>query len=303
METRPRIKYALVLFALLAAALACNAPAGRGSVTLTPASQATYFIDPALLTQAATAIYGSETPAVTLEPGVTPTPTTACDYWAAFLDDVTIPDGTQIKAGTGFDKTWKLWNNGCLDWSEGTQLVFIDGDQMGSVDTAPVPQTAANDTVEVTVHLTAPTTPGHYRGYWQLSTPTGRLFAPSIYVDINVTPGDTPTPTPVWLPFVGTWINQDTSSRIAFIDITEQSNVLIIHLWQTCVPSACDLGPTATAIFDANDGTINATWTHDATTETQQLTILPDGRLQVVGTLDDGSGSVADYTLTFTRKQ
>jgi hypothetical protein len=111
------------------------------------------------------------------------------------MDDVTVPDGTEIPAGQAFTKTWRLINDGCLNWPAGTVLVYVRGAQMGGPASVSVPATSVGSTVDISVNLTAPTTPGSHRGYWQLQAPGGVRFGPEIYVDITV-PAVTATPTP-----------------------------------------------------------------------------------------------------------
>ena len=48
---------------------------------------------------------------------------------AAFVSDVTIPDGTVMAPGQSFTKTWKLKNIGTTSWSN-YNLKFFDGEQM-----------------------------------------------------------------------------------------------------------------------------------------------------------------------------
>ncbi|HEY6074649.1 MAG TPA: NBR1-Ig-like domain-containing protein, partial [Anaerolineales bacterium] len=66
----------------------------------------------------------SPTAGVTGTPG---TPTLAvtvpadCKVVAVLIEDVTIPDGTQISRGKSFTKTWKFKNTGTCPW-QGYQL-------------------------------------------------------------------------------------------------------------------------------------------------------------------------------------
>jgi len=197
--------------ALALAALACNMPG------CTPAAPPTVSPTPAAgVTQVAgqTPAGGvTVAPPPTSEAAITPTPTTApsptppptatvCNYDAAFVSDVTIPDGTQIVAGAAFTKTWRMSNSGCLNWPGGTTLVFRSGEQMGGPASVPAPALTVGSSGDVSVSLVAPSAPGSYRGNWQLQA-GGALFGPTIYVDIVVvaptatfTPAPTITPTP-----------------------------------------------------------------------------------------------------------
>ncbi len=297
----------ITLLALALAALACNAPPSRGSVTLTPTETSTpvFAIDPTLLTPPLTQIgEATNTP----EPGTTPSPTAECTYWANFVKDVTIPDGTEIPAGSVFEKTWEIWNSGCLDWPAGTQLILTRGDRMGDTEVFPVLPTAANTNTNVTISLKAPDTPGEYTSYWRFRAPNGVIFGEEIFVEIKVIPANTPTPTatatptPTWMPFVGTWVNQNSADRISRIEISAAGDVISAHLWQTCVPSDCDLGIATTSAADANDGILSFTWTRGTVAETQRVAILHDGRLWVQGEISGGTSGSERYEAYFTRQ-
>ncbi len=88
--------------------------------------------------------------------------------------DVTIEDGSEIKVGDSFTKTWKLKNTGSCFWKEDFQLVFINGDMMGGKSPLPLGKTIyTKKDIEISVDLVAPADPGSYIGYWQLQRPDG----------------------------------------------------------------------------------------------------------------------------------
>ena len=125
----------------------------------------------------------------------TPVPTIAaagCDK-AAFVADVTVPDGTQFSPGTSFIKTWRLKNSGTCTWTNAYKLVFYSGEQMGAPTSINVPSNVGpNQTVDLTVNMVAPSIANTYRGYWILSNPNGALFglgadaSNPIWVEVNV---------------------------------------------------------------------------------------------------------------------
>lgn len=168
----------LPLLLLLALTIACTA-----TPTLTPAPTA---IAPA---RTATALPASSTPSATAIPTVAvlptatgtatpaPLPTTADATATAlpanclklqYVADVTIPDGTRINPGAAFIKTWRIRNSGQCAW-ENVNLVFAAGNALAGETTA-IPTTAAGDTIEVSVNLVAPNTPGRYQGEWSLQS-------------------------------------------------------------------------------------------------------------------------------------
>jgi hypothetical protein len=103
-------------------------------------------------------------------------PTTGCDR-AHFVSDVTVPDGTVFAPGQTFTKTWRLKNTGKCTWTTGYSLVFSAGDQMGGPSPISLPSAVApNQTIDLSVNLTAPNDAGSYRGYWLLKNPSGGVF-------------------------------------------------------------------------------------------------------------------------------
>jgi uncharacterized protein YkwD len=105
---------------------------------------------------------------------VTPAPTSPpdCKVQAVLLEDVTIPDNTQVTAGEAFTKTWRFKNTGTCHWKDYT-INFLTGDRMGAPDSAPIPDTLAGSSVDVSLDLTAPTADGSYSAYFTLKDAEG----------------------------------------------------------------------------------------------------------------------------------
>jgi uncharacterized protein YkwD len=95
-----------------------------------------------------------------------------CKVQAVLLEDVTIPDDTLVDAGTTFTKTWRFKNTGTCHWT-GYTINFLTGDRMGAPDSAPIPDTLAGSTVDVSLELTAPPEDGSYSGYFTLKDADG----------------------------------------------------------------------------------------------------------------------------------
>ncbi len=98
-----------------------------------------------------------------------------CKDKAILLQDVTIADGTNVPRGSKFTKTWKLQNTGTCPWT-GYTVAFVSGDRMSSPDTAPVSQTPAGKTVDVSVDLVAPSNDGAYTGFFELHNASGQVL-------------------------------------------------------------------------------------------------------------------------------
>jgi Ig-like domain from next to BRCA1 gene len=116
----------------------------------------------------------------------------ACD-WAQFVADVTVPDGSIFDPGQAFTKTWRLRNIGTCTWTTAYTMVFDSGTQMGSTTSVPFTTSVApGGTIDLSVPMTAPSSAGHYIGYWKFKNASGALFgigfnsSKSWWVEINV---------------------------------------------------------------------------------------------------------------------
>ncbi len=130
-------------------------------------------------------------PAATVAPAVSPT--SGCDA-AAFVADVTYPDGTEVNAGDSFTKTWRLKNVGSCSWTPSYALVFTGGEAMGG----PAAQSLVGNvnpgqTVDISVTLTAPASDGTHTGNFGLRNAAGVIFS-HFYVQITVGAGGGSTP-------------------------------------------------------------------------------------------------------------
>jgi hypothetical protein len=197
--TDPGLAYTQAAYTV--AAQLTQAAIGTPLAFITP----TITTDPGLPTLPPT---NTPVPSITLPPSVTPVPPTAtgapvpCDR-AGFVDDLTIEDNTEIPAGTTFVKTWRLRNTGSCTWTSGYALIFYTGDAMSGpatsqLTTGTVPPGA---TIDVSITLIAPITPGTYRGEWRLRNAAGVTFGigafadQSFWVQIRSVVPRTPTPT------------------------------------------------------------------------------------------------------------
>jgi hypothetical protein len=198
--TDPNLAYTQA--AQTVAAQLTQAAVGTPIVFVTPTSPVG-LASPTLPLPPTTTLIPSATPL----PSATPIPPTAtnipipCDR-AGFITDVTIPDNTEIPGGTTFIKTWRLQNTGSCTWTTSYSLVFYSGDAMSGSSSIPLPNSVApGATIDLSVSLVAPTTPGTYRGEWRLRNTGGTTFGigpaadQSFWVQIRATTPRTPTPT------------------------------------------------------------------------------------------------------------
>ncbi|MGD0707725.1 MAG: NBR1-Ig-like domain-containing protein [Anaerolineaceae bacterium] len=123
-------------------------------------------------------------PTATLYPTYTSIPTytpVPCNQ-AGFVSDVTIPDNTTLTPGAAFTKTWRIRNNGSCTWTTSYKVIFDNGDAMGGPASFALPASVApGQTIDISVNLTAPTTPNttskpNYKGNWKLQDQNGVSF-------------------------------------------------------------------------------------------------------------------------------
>jgi len=164
------------------AAQTLDAMATQGSYTVTPQPFATGTLSIATTTPFAT--YTAVPPLLTIA--------SRCDS-AAFVSDVTYPDGSTIALGGTFTKTWRIQNTGTCTWNTSYSLVYVGGERFSAPSAVALPgNIGPGQTVDIPVNLTAPSSKGNYIGYWKLRNSAGVLFGvgnsdTSIYVDVKVT--------------------------------------------------------------------------------------------------------------------
>ena len=153
-------------------------------VTFTPQPLATTTLSMASVTPLVLATY-------TTVPPISPPPVIRCDA-AAFIGDVTYPDGSIVAPGSAFTKIWRVQNTGTCTWTTSYALVYVSGERFSAPSAVSMIGTVApGQTVDLAVNLIAPTKSGSYIGYWKLRNSAGALFGvgagdASIYVDVRV---------------------------------------------------------------------------------------------------------------------
>jgi hypothetical protein len=117
---------------------------------------------------------------------------------AAQVSDVTVPDNSPFKPGETFVKTWRFLSAGNCAWGQGAALKFQSGDKLGGPDSIPVDAVDVGKSVDVSVTLTAPQSPGTYSGRWALEQSSSQVITTT---DVSiVVPAPTPTRGPTSTP-------------------------------------------------------------------------------------------------------
>lgn len=104
----------------------------------------------------------------------------------AFVEDVTIPDGTVVTPGASIDKKWLVQNNGTCNWDSRYRLKFAGGLEMGAETEQALFPARAGSQATLRIAFTAPSEPGIYTTAWQAFNPDGEPFGDPVFMEINV---------------------------------------------------------------------------------------------------------------------
>ncbi|GAB1471362.1 hypothetical protein MASR2M66_22400 [Chloroflexota bacterium] len=122
-----------------------------------------------------------------------PSPTSNPCFNLLYLSDVTVKDGTRMKPGETFTKTWLVQNIGGCAWRPGFTFRHVGGDSMrGSTVTLTeaIPTGAKR---EISVELVVPSgINGVIESAWQMSDENGIFFGDTLFV--NIVTGSVTTP-------------------------------------------------------------------------------------------------------------
>jgi len=126
------------------------------------------------------------TPTSSPTPFYSPTPTPRPCNAAAFVTDVTIPDGSLFATRADFIKTWRLQNVGTCTWTTDYDLIYVEGDRMDGPLSVSLPENVSpGETIDLSVRLRAPQKTGDYQGFWKLRDIQGESFGIGSNADLN----------------------------------------------------------------------------------------------------------------------
>ena len=197
---------------LLGGLVGCNAPANPLPVPTTILAtqilgEATHTAEPKPRPSATPQPEAapSQTPSATLlsVKNQTPSPTSdrLCNLASAGKPiDITIPDNARMDPGESFVKTWRLVNAGSCDWTRGFAAVWFSGINLSPRQEESLRAVVAPDqSVDISVDMSAPESAGIYQSNWKLRDEKGNLFGigpvgnSPFWVRIEVVAVDTPT--------------------------------------------------------------------------------------------------------------
>jgi hypothetical protein len=108
---------------------------------------------------------------------------------SAFIQDVTYPDGTEVKAEERILKVWRIQNTGTCTWDRGYVLVQYSGDNMNASKWQIIYKKEyiePEEIVDISVEVTVPSTAGDHGGCWRLQGTDGYYFGTPMCMLIKV---------------------------------------------------------------------------------------------------------------------
>ncbi len=171
------IVFSLISFWILGG---CS-PAATPTLFIAPTNLPLNIPNPELVTASPIALILPTTP-----PESTPTP--MCQDDLSFVQDVTFPDGTAVRAGQAIDKQWLVTNSGTCNWDSNYRLKFVGGDPLGAAKEQALYPAREGTQATLDILFTAPTTAAGFHSAWQAENSAGQVFGQQIYIQFIVTP-------------------------------------------------------------------------------------------------------------------
>ena len=137
-----------------------------------------------VLVQGSTPIIPTSTPVP--EAVASPTATPPCTDGLAFVEDISIPDGTIVSPNASVDKRWLVQNNGSCNWDSRYRLKFVGGLEMGATTEQALYPARSGAQATIRINFTAPGEPGTYTTAWQAVDPNGEPFGDAVFMEIVV---------------------------------------------------------------------------------------------------------------------
>ncbi len=114
------------------------------------------------------------------------TQTAACTNHLAYLNDITIPDGTEVQSESTLDKRWEVENTGTCNWQSSYRMRLIAGPELGAQPQQALYPARSGSRAVLRVLFRAPIQPGAYKSAWQAFDPQGEPFGDPFFIQINV---------------------------------------------------------------------------------------------------------------------
>ncbi len=108
-----------------------------------------------------------------------------------------VADNSILTPGETFTMTWSIRNVGTSSWTASYLLRFYSGDTFGAPKETKLGRVVLPmGTIDISIPMKAPITPGFYRSDWVLSNESRSNFKEPVFLKITIAAPPTPTPTP-----------------------------------------------------------------------------------------------------------
>ena len=115
-----------------------------------------------------------------------PTRQSNCQNQLKFIDDLTVPDGSEFFPGQQITKRWLIKNEGTCNWDQYYTLQLISGLALGANQVQALYPARQSTEAVLEILFYAPDNPGRYNSWWQAYDPDGGRFGDPVYMEISV---------------------------------------------------------------------------------------------------------------------
>ena len=104
-----------------------------------------------------------------------------------FIQDITYPDGTEIKKNKDIEKIWRVKNTGTCTWDDGFALVPVTGDAKGTWEITKTSQfVAPGEVADIGIYLQTPKKLGDWGGCWKMKGDGGYFFGTFLCISVKI---------------------------------------------------------------------------------------------------------------------
>lgn len=107
-----------------------------------------------------------------------------CTNDLTFIEDLTIPDGNTMAAGSSQEKQWKVKNSGTCAWTGDYTIQLISGDDLGTESSQSLASTAPGSELIISLYFTVPANAGRYTSTWRAFDAAGKPFGNWFSIEI-----------------------------------------------------------------------------------------------------------------------
>ncbi len=171
-------RYTFLLISITLSFIMGGCSAFRPKRSIPSADQPPLFIAPTMI-PAPTATATPDASKVEQQPA-------NCTNLLSYLKDLTIPDGSVVKAGASIQKQWQVRNDGTCNWNEQYTIRLISGSSLGASSPQGIVPARGGAEGIIQINFIAPTEAGNYISTWQAFDPAGNAFGDFFSIEVNV---------------------------------------------------------------------------------------------------------------------